>query len=120
MAKQTECESCLEGGQHTPATTRSTNPDYAGYALCHECADEYDRRTAKRGERTMATCPRCNATFEPQEPTTPVTVSGYYGSYYIGWKQTHARGNQPVRMGPYCDPCILKDLQGELVDTYPD
>ena len=37
-----ECQSCLESGIHTPATTHSTNPDYAGYDLCEECAAEYN------------------------------------------------------------------------------
>jgi hypothetical protein len=39
-----ECDSCLESGEHTPATTTSTNPDYSGYELCAECVAEYDSR----------------------------------------------------------------------------
>lgn len=39
-----ECESCLENGTHTPATTHSKNPDYIGYDLCGSCAAEYDSR----------------------------------------------------------------------------
>ena len=38
------CDSCLESGQETEATTKSTNPDYSGYDLCDECAAEYDSR----------------------------------------------------------------------------
>ncbi|MBU1173314.1 MAG: hypothetical protein KKD44_27420 [Proteobacteria bacterium] len=34
------CESCNE----KPATTHSKNPDWCGYELCGECADEYDNR----------------------------------------------------------------------------
>ena len=41
---QRECESCLEGGLHTAATTQSTHPDWSGYALCADCAAEYDAR----------------------------------------------------------------------------
>lgn len=40
------CESCLEAGIHTPATTHSTNPDFAGYRLCAACAEEYDSRVS--------------------------------------------------------------------------
>ena len=39
-----ECESCLVAGKHVPATTRSVNPEFCGYALCSECAEEYDGR----------------------------------------------------------------------------
>ena len=40
-----ECESCAASGQYgIPATTRSANPDYAGYNLCAECAAEYNSR----------------------------------------------------------------------------
>lgn len=42
--KNEKCESCLVAGEHVPATTRSVNPDYAGYVLCQECAAEYDSR----------------------------------------------------------------------------
>ncbi len=48
------CESCAaeSSGVRTPATTRSTNPDYAGLALCAECADEYDSRPSWGGGAT--------------------------------------------------------------------
>ena len=39
-----ECESCLENGEHVPATGHCKNPDYSGYNLCDECAAEYDSR----------------------------------------------------------------------------
>ena len=39
-----ECESCLEAGIHTEATTHSQNPDFSGYDLCEECAKHYDSR----------------------------------------------------------------------------
>ncbi len=39
-----ECESCLENSEHKPATTKSVNPEFSGYALCAECAAEYDSR----------------------------------------------------------------------------
>jgi hypothetical protein len=39
-----ECDSCKETGIHTPATTHSINPDFAGYCLCEACAAEYDAR----------------------------------------------------------------------------
>jgi len=46
------CESCNE----MAATTRSKHPDYSGYKLCEECAQEYDsiivtvdRSNVKRG-----------------------------------------------------------------------
>jgi superfamily II helicase len=38
------CESCLVASIKTPATTHSTNPDWAGYELCEECAQEYNNR----------------------------------------------------------------------------
>lgn len=41
---QPMCESCLVAGEHVPATTRSANPDWSGYALCEECAAEYNQR----------------------------------------------------------------------------
>ena len=44
-----ECESCLASGDHRPATTHSRNPNFAGYALCAECAAEYDSRKDKDG-----------------------------------------------------------------------
>ena len=37
-----ECESCLQAGEHAPATTHSMNPDWIGYELCAECAEHYD------------------------------------------------------------------------------
>ena len=40
----TLCESCLIGGIEREATTQSTNPGFAGYELCAECAAEYDSR----------------------------------------------------------------------------
>lgn len=45
------CESCLQTGIQTPATTHSVNPDWSGYDLCEECAAEYDSRrpTATEG-----------------------------------------------------------------------
>ncbi len=43
-ANNNECPSCAVAGIHTPATTRSNNPDFAGYELCEECAAEYDSR----------------------------------------------------------------------------
>ena len=44
-ASRPECESCAASGQHgVPATTRSIKAEYAGYALCAECAAEYDSR----------------------------------------------------------------------------
>jgi len=40
-----ECESCAATGEHgVPATTHSTNPDWSGYNLCQECANEYNSR----------------------------------------------------------------------------
>ena len=42
--EQKDCESCLVAGEHTPATTRSINPDFSGYDLCAQCAAEYDSR----------------------------------------------------------------------------
>ncbi|MBW1953636.1 MAG: hypothetical protein JRI66_11235 [Deltaproteobacteria bacterium] len=42
------CESCLASGRKVPATTRSRNPDYAGYELCEDCAREYDSRVQVR------------------------------------------------------------------------
>jgi len=40
-----ECESCAATGEHgVPATTHSTNPDWSGYNLCQQCANEYDGR----------------------------------------------------------------------------
>ena len=43
--RQTECDSHAESGEHgVPATTRSTNPDFNGYNLCAECAEEYNGR----------------------------------------------------------------------------
>ncbi len=36
------CESCLMAGKRIPATTRSSNPDYAKYDLCEECAAKFD------------------------------------------------------------------------------
>lgn len=44
MATQIWCDSCLEAGIHTPATTHSTNPEWSGYDLCEECAEEYNQR----------------------------------------------------------------------------
>ena len=41
---QLYCESCRATGRETPATTRSSNPDWSGYVLCAECADEYNAR----------------------------------------------------------------------------
>jgi superfamily II helicase len=38
------CDSCLEAGEHTAATTHSSNSDWDGYNLCDECAAEYDKR----------------------------------------------------------------------------
>ena len=38
------CDSCLESGQETEATTKSVNPDFSGYDLCDDCAAEYDSR----------------------------------------------------------------------------
>jgi len=38
------CESCAEDGFDNLATTRSTNPDWAGYDLCDDCAADYDER----------------------------------------------------------------------------
>lgn len=40
------CESCLASDPRVEreATTRSTNPDWAGYPLCDECAAEYNSR----------------------------------------------------------------------------
>ena len=40
----TLCESCIIGGIEREATTKSTNPGFAGYALCDECATEYNSR----------------------------------------------------------------------------
>ncbi len=42
--EQGNCESCAENGESTPATTRSTNPEWSGYELCAECAAEYNQR----------------------------------------------------------------------------
>jgi len=40
-----ECDSHAESGEHgVPATTKSGNPDWSGYDLCDECADEYNSR----------------------------------------------------------------------------
>jgi len=39
-----ECEAHLVNGEHVPATTHSTNPDWSGYELCEECANEYNKR----------------------------------------------------------------------------
>ena len=50
MAIVNECESCLVAGEHTPATTRSINPEFAGYDLCAECAAEYDKRVGGKFE----------------------------------------------------------------------
>lgn len=38
------CESCRVAGLDRPATTHSTHPDFSGYNLCAECAEEYDGR----------------------------------------------------------------------------
>jgi hypothetical protein len=62
------CESCEEGAIMRLATTKSRNPEFGGYALCAECAAEYDSR------------------MEP-EPAKPIIheVVGhcYHGSYRI-------------------------------------
>jgi len=42
--KQTECDSCLESGEHVLATGHSKNPDWSGYDLCRGCKREYDSR----------------------------------------------------------------------------
>ena len=39
-----ECDGCLFKKIHRPATTKSTNPDFAGWELCEECADELNER----------------------------------------------------------------------------
>ena len=39
-----ECDVCLDGRIHRPATTKSKHPDFAGYELCEECARELNRR----------------------------------------------------------------------------
>ncbi len=39
-----ECDVCLDEKIHKPATTKSTNPDFAGYELCEECAEKLDKR----------------------------------------------------------------------------
>lgn len=44
------CESCAETGIQTVATTKSINPDFAGYALCEDCAAEYDSRIPQSAE----------------------------------------------------------------------
>ena len=50
-----ECESCAATGEHgVPATTHSTNPDWSGYNLCQECANEYDSRVPIRDLTTLA------------------------------------------------------------------
>lgn len=37
-----ECDSCLERGIHTPATTKSINLDLSDRELCEDCATESD------------------------------------------------------------------------------
>lgn len=59
------CESCNE----QEATTKSTNPDWSGYALCDECAAEYDARppvgiVQPMRERIMI-CPHCGSPCAP-------------------------------------------------------
>lgn len=39
-----ECESCAVAGEHVAANTTSTNPEWSGYNLCEECAQEYNGR----------------------------------------------------------------------------
>ncbi len=39
-----ECPSCAVANLHTPATTKTHNPDFQGYQYCEECAAEYDAR----------------------------------------------------------------------------
>jgi len=39
------CASCDAAGLDVEATTASVNPDWSGYALCAECAAEYDARS---------------------------------------------------------------------------
>ena len=71
MTTVTLCESCAETDIVTPATTRSTNQDWNGYALCQECADEYDSRpggTMSELSPTLQTlkartCPKCDHEF---------------------------------------------------------
>ena len=45
------CESCHENGIITPATTRSTNPDWSGYELCEACARDLDEREPVEADR---------------------------------------------------------------------
>ena len=39
------CASCAVAGIAAPATTSSSNPEWSGYALCADCAAEYDARS---------------------------------------------------------------------------
>jgi hypothetical protein len=39
-----ECDACWDRKIHKPATTKSTNPDYAGYELCEECAEKFNKQ----------------------------------------------------------------------------
>ncbi len=39
-----ECDVCLDKKIHKSAKTKSTNPDFAGYELCDECANELNER----------------------------------------------------------------------------
>lgn len=38
-----ECDACLFEKIHKPATTKSTNPRYAGWELCEECAEKLNK-----------------------------------------------------------------------------
>jgi hypothetical protein len=39
-----ECDACLFNKIHTPATTKSTHPDFHGWELCESCAQELNKR----------------------------------------------------------------------------
>ena len=55
------CESCASGlSLEVPATTHSVNPDYSEYALCDDCATEYDNR--------MQTFPLCDKPSDGAQP----------------------------------------------------
>ena len=65
-AQAIECEAHLVAGEHIPATTHSTNPDWAGYMLCEECAAEYNARgpLGQRREMTIAERAAQNEAYE--------------------------------------------------------
>lgn len=60
-----KCESC----EAQSATTRSANPDWGGYALCADCAAEYDNRARLLAEEHRAhtypvrQCPGCDRDY---------------------------------------------------------